>query len=342
MLMVIFGAGASYDCVSSRPPTNWPPEHHPYRLPLANQLFDDRGIFNKWINNFPKCKPIIPYLREASQNGLVERELEKLQAQGVDYPDRYRQIAAVQFYLQCILWECEVGLKKDPGWSVTNYVTLLDQIESWRKTEPVCLTTFNYDTMLENALRHVGVNINGLQDYISSENYKIIKLHGSIDWAHSVVTLIEEIENRDGLDVANELIERANNLDIRKDFNMVKQYPSTKKGEVALFPALAIPVETKQNYECPLQHLDVLNKVIPKVTKILLIGWHATETHFVQLLGEKLPKDVHVMTVSGSKESAEASNIRLKDTGIRGDFVETNTGFSDFVVRREIEEFLSR
>jgi hypothetical protein len=45
MLMVILGAGASYDSVPSRPLC----EHigSAERLPLANELFDDRELFVK-------------------------------------------------------------------------------------------------------------------------------------------------------------------------------------------------------------------------------------------------------------------------------------------------------
>ena len=115
MLMVIFGAGASYDCVSSRLPDKYPPTHYPYRLPLANQLFDDRRDFNAWMNEYPKCRPIIPLLRNASLDGSVESELERLRAEGADYPERYKQLAAVQFYLRRMLWGCENNLKRDPG-----------------------------------------------------------------------------------------------------------------------------------------------------------------------------------------------------------------------------------
>jgi len=164
--MVIFGAGASYDCASSRPLRDWPVGRGPHRLPLAKQLFDDTDIFNKWINTFPRCREILSRLREASQDGSVESELERLRAEGKDRPDRLKQLAAVQFYLQLMLWECQDNLRYDPGWAATNnYVTLLDQIESWRKEEEVYLITFNYDTMLEDDLRF-RTRIKDLPDYI--------------------------------------------------------------------------------------------------------------------------------------------------------------------------------
>ena len=341
MLMVVFGAGASYDSFPSRPLAEWPPGRLHYRLPLADELFDDRDLFNKWIATFTRCQPVIPYLREVPEASSVERELEKLRAEAQTYSERHRQLAAVRFYLQSILWECEDTLKKDPSTAVTSYKTLLDQIQSSRrKNEQVCLVTFNYDTMLEDALPMVGIKIDGLPDYIASNDYKIIKLHGSINWAHPVETPVENVNGRSNTDIANELIERVAKLKISPSFLMVNTYPSSKLHRMPLFPALAIPVETKQDYECPPEHLEALRTCIPEVTKILVIGWRATESNFLRLLSDNLRKEVHVMTVAGDQNRAVESNRRLQEAGIKGKFFTRDAGFSDFVVHREADGFL--
>src|SRR3989337_761360 len=128
MLMVVFGAGASYDSVPSRDPKSWPKERLPDRPPLANELFDDRPLFVDAMSRFPRCQAIIPYLRHRSEDVSVEAVLEKLQAEGEEYPERYRQLAAIRFYLHFVLWECERRWN-DVAKGVTNYKTLLDQIE---------------------------------------------------------------------------------------------------------------------------------------------------------------------------------------------------------------------
>jgi len=109
-----------------------------------------------------------------------------------------------------------------------------------------------------------------------------------------------------------------------------------------LFPALAIPVETKRQYECPEEHLNVLRECLAKVTKILVIGWRATEDHFLRLLLDRLPEDrLPIMVVAGSPREAMKTVNRMRKAGIKGDFLPTEGGFTDFIVRREGDEFLT-
>jgi hypothetical protein len=350
MLMTVFGAGASYDSIPSRRP-------HPssrvarqsygaalvaeeYRLPLANELFDDRPKFVQAIQQFPKCQAVIPYLREPPPGKTVENVLEALQTEAPDYPERMRQLAAIRYYLHFMLWNCGRDWEAASGGD-TNYKTLLDQIQRWRKPgDQVCLVTFNYDGMLENALPSVGLNIRELRDYITSEEYKIIKPHGSVNWAREVKTPVKDLQNRNTWQVAYELIDRAPELDISQKYCMVNEHPIGKSGEQVLFPALAIPVETKQNYECPEEHFSVLCEQLRKVGKLLLIGWRAMEDHFLKLLRDNLPSGIRGMVVAGNKDEANNTIKNIADAGIKGDFLPTNGGFSDFVVRREGEDLL--
>ena len=101
MLMVVFGAGASYDSVLSRPPWEYSRERLHYRPPLANELFGTTDEYRDAITRFPKCKPILPRLQGVvRQGGSVEVELERLQeeADAGDW-ERYKQLAAVRYYL---------------------------------------------------------------------------------------------------------------------------------------------------------------------------------------------------------------------------------------------------
>lgn len=65
MLMVIFGAGASYDSYSSiAPPSEVPRDSQLYRAPLAKELF--LRHFQHDLDQFPQAKAPVPYLEGAA------------------------------------------------------------------------------------------------------------------------------------------------------------------------------------------------------------------------------------------------------------------------------------
>jgi hypothetical protein len=312
MIMVIFGAGASYDSVPSRPPTNatYSRLYLPDRLPLANELFLDLDRFTAWMRNFPQCNPIIPYLRSPTP-GVT---LETLQEEGKTDPERQRQIAAIRFYLHCVIWECE-DRWNIVAFGITNYVTLLDQLRRSRpNNEPVLLVTFNYDRMIERALPSVGISISELPHYIENDAFKLFKLHGSVHWAE-IENPVTNLGERNDLQVANELINKAPDLKITNRFRIVNDHPIGKIDDTPLFPAIAIPVETKLEFECPPDHLDCLCKHLGRITKVLTVGWAAQEQHFLKLLREHLTQEIRVVAVAGPEPQGEQVLDRIKVRG---------------------------
>lgn len=74
-LLVIFGAGASFDSI----PPNAPSGDVAWKPPLAKDLFDHRveyaAIAKQW-----QCVPTVAYLRNVAQSGEpIEQELARLQ-----------------------------------------------------------------------------------------------------------------------------------------------------------------------------------------------------------------------------------------------------------------------
>ena len=116
---------------------------------------------------------------------------------------------------------------------------------------------------------------------------------------------------------------------------------------VGLFPAIAIPVQRKDEFECPKEHLDLIRSLLPKVSKILFIGWKAQEDHFLRMLREGLASLDATLggftVVSGKLSEAEQIATRIKEElgAIRGRVaVGVYEGFSAFVKKRETDEFL--
>ncbi len=335
MLLVIFGAGASYDSVAG-PLT--PQEAYPATLsrpPLANELFNRR--FGDDIALFPRCQPVIPYLQKPGAN--IEGELEKLQNEVPEYKERSRQLAAIRYYLQTMLSRCLTRWATVTK-GVTNYKTLLDEIEHRRpSTEHVCLVTFNYDTLLEEALPTIHVNIESMSDYIRSD-YRVIKLHGSVNWAHEV-TSFGDVTNQDPRLTVSEVIELIPEVEFTKGFKVIPPDPLIQqRSNAPLFPALSIPVENKPGYECPPEHLEALEKCWPGVTKVLVIGWRAAETRFLKTLAEKLLKATPMMVVSSSQAKAAEVIERMRIAGVDAKFVAAKGGFSDTIISHEADNFL--
>ena len=347
--MVIFGAGASYDSAPSYIPRSLYSKGSTVensRPPLADELFENRPEFADAIARFPACQPVIPYLRNPAAGTSVEQALEQLQVQAEKYPPGLRQLTAIRYYLHFIIWECETRWERIHK-GVTNYATLLDQIERRRRPlEHVCLVTFNYDRMLESAFRTVvGIKIGTLADYVDSMDYKIIKLHGSVNWGRPIDETpakkeLEQVFLED--EIPNAVIRLSPVLQISRDYRITYNCPMSKlEGNTVVYPALAIPLEKKLDFECPDYHLAVLRKCILETTKLLVIGWRATDAPFLKLLSENLPQQKLVMVVAGGQKQADEVLERMGNAGIKGkEFRRTESGFTDFILGHKADEFL--
>lgn len=84
----------------------------------------------------------------------------------------------------------------------------------------------------------------------------------------------------------------------------------------------------------------MLQKSIPKVTKLPVIGWQAKEKPFLKLL-VKLRQGVSVRIVTGSMEGAEEVKERLDAEFVGGKFKLLEGDFTQFIVSRVAKEFLS-
>src|SRR6266542_946527 len=129
MLMVIFGAGAFYDSFATSPPAKR--MHIDDRSPLAAELFDNRAAFAGVLQQFPDCVSIIDDLRNRDPNESIERVLQRLKDENTD-PVGSREMTAIQYYLQKIIWDCELRWEK-VHYGATNYSNLFRKIRLHNK-----------------------------------------------------------------------------------------------------------------------------------------------------------------------------------------------------------------
>jgi hypothetical protein len=357
MLMVIFGAGASFDSAPAYRPVyaggggqqnfgvSAPPRDGggPWRPPLAKDLFlDPNRVLGGIVANYPKLSHILPYLREPSNGRSVEQVLEALLEEGKDNPESKREFASIRFYL------CELLLKVSNEWraqtnGVTNYAPLIKDILRFNNPgEQVCLVTFNYDLLLENALYTFDFKQRDPEKHLDSHPIlKLFKLHGSVNWCRLV-------DLPDGTRLQPQgLIEEANSIKLTDTFvRAIAMEPNDMFAHnKPIFPAIAIPVQTKteQYFECPANHRTYLRGMLKDVTKILIIGWQARGAHFLDMLRSNVPKLRHVMVVGENTSDARATLdyfVEQIGTHIPRNFVFVGQGgFTNFIVNQEGHKF---
>jgi hypothetical protein len=333
VLMVIFGAGASYDsCSSLAPPAvdyQWP------RPPLAKQLFLNVPKFRSVSKYYEAFQPLLPYLEDKAN---VEEILEEFRVKAETDAECRSQLWAIQYYLKGVIALCQSEWTKQT-YGVSNYKTLLDQV---RGCSRVCFVSFNYDTLMEEAFQGIRMPMGSISDYIADSKYSFFKLHGSIDWQLWVRKMDTDLDYNDQ-PTDQKMILAAPTVGDRFIIEKGGRVPAAAKGEIYFsLPALAIPTVLKQTFVCPKEHLEALQRIIPEVTKIAIVGWRAGEKHFLKMLKDGLRNPVKVIAACAGKEAAKETLDRFMAARIvTNDTISAEGGFSDFVVNRSIEPFLA-
>ncbi len=296
------------------------------------------------MESFPECLPLIPRLRKADV--AVEQELAALQAEASGYPERHRQLAAIRYYLRLALWECQDRWKQVHH-GITNYATLLDEIERWRveRKEQVCFVTFNYDTMLEEAMvRFLHLSVKDMNSYHSWKNYSLFKLHGSVDWGLELDG-IRHPGNNAPYPYLNLIdLVTPGSPHLTKRYRLCTKEMGPTPDRVVVFPALSIPVEKKDEFSCPSGHVTALEAMLPRVTKMITIGWRASEEEFLKMLLASrmvvipgIRREVELLVVTGSREGAEQTVKNLAAYGVNQgnlpnpDRARVTTGFTGLI-----------
>jgi hypothetical protein len=246
--------------------------------------------------------------------------------------------------LQFIISQCGAawrGVAK----GVMNYKTLLDKIErANRNNDPVCLVTFNYDTLLEDALSDFDLPIKDFADYTQTHAfYRVFKVHGSVNWARILDNKMQSQNPSDTRSVAREWIRRAAELKVTEEYVLCSGFPTAVVGGRPAFPAIAIPVEKEKTFECPANLIEELKTLLPHVTKVLVIGWRASEDHFLDLLKARLRPGVNLHVVAkGIKDAGDsmARICRALTNNRPADVSNSDEGFTDFIVSGAVDIFL--
>jgi hypothetical protein len=327
MLLVIVGAGASYDSAIPNPTGARGPQDT-NRPPLANELFEERGAFLTAFRNHSHFAPIIHRLRSLNGRG-VEEVLEDLSIEGETYSHRKVQLLAVRYYLKAAVQQCTFQWLNDVEHS-TNYRVLIDLIRQYRQftSTPVLFVTFNYDRMLEDALHlELGHQFLSINSYArAGQDFSLFKMHGSTNWARFVKTRrtnypgMIEIAESHGID--------------ETDYIVLDDEVGKVETAYGFIPALAIPLQSKNTFECPQEHCQNLEQALSKVKKVLTIGWRGLEQHFLSMLNRFLIGVESLLVVSKGDGKAISDRLvsQLANRAFeRADIQWFENGFSEFV-----------
>ena len=236
---------------------------------------------------------------------------------------------AVRYYLRQLMTECSREWPTQFH-GVTNNGFLLDLIERTSPRE-VLLVTLNYDTLIEQALHCVFAwTSTSFGSYVDGR-YKLVKLHGSVDWGR-VVNLPWD----PATDPEQAVIDRAAEvLDAVTDHFVLSADSCGSNGQL-IMPALAIPLHASGSFECPAEHHLLLRASLREVDRVLAIGWRGAEARLTLLLADQhygLPVGVPFGIVSGGVADALETARNLHDGGVRGDFRHCSDGYSGFLRR---------
>jgi hypothetical protein len=181
--------------------------------------------------------------------------------------------------------------------------------------------------MLEESMSQVlRLNVADMNSYHSWGNYSLFKLHGSIDWGR----VVEGLARNPG-ETSDEQCQRVIDSTLTQGGSFITDsyslcsndmHPLPIKRSVlhggmagpdsVLYPALSIPVEKKDERSCPAEHVTALEALLPRATKMITIGWRATEAEFLGKLkfSRQMPyagirNAMSLLVVTGTEEGAE-------------------------------------
>jgi hypothetical protein len=352
-ILVILGAGASYDFVAgaaglrNHPPlTNGLVGVPPASNPTERVFLDETRV--QVLNQIPDnaASPLVGYLRDQLTAPGAKESLEQVLERVVGTGDGLtRELIALRMYLREYFELVSMESIRTVGGD-SNQARLVRALAQQAAGRRLLYVTFNYDTLLDSALRSQYSWPKGppaMEHYLGDPRWSLCKLHGSWDWTVETNVAFDPL----GLivDAQRTLMEQGElgRVDVRRspidvfphDAERVRMWLA-KRGDATSMtvrlPMLAIPATGSVKFACPDEMRDDLERALPSVSKVLVIGWKGQEEHFLQLLSgvpgdsvrKGIPPGVGIFVVNPSRESREnvaatvgqrVSNIRVFRVG---------------------------
>jgi hypothetical protein len=275
-LVVLLGAGASYDCLD-----NLPYVDREFRPPLTKEIFEPRSRFLQILRKYPGASALADAIRTAVDRG---KPLERVIRDGLNSNSKRvrRHYVQVALYIQELIGT--VSSDFAPMHS-TRFHSLVKDVEErlGKVFDKVLYLSLNYDGFMEKALfDFYGVRFATFGEYLAGNGWSLVKLHGSANWGfpylraeEGVQTLPEDDQFRKYLDALrdddNEPKPALADLMIVGSAIERSRFIRYHNGHF-IYPAIAAPVEGKTEYVCPIEHSQHAEKLVAECTDFLVLG----------------------------------------------------------------------
>lgn len=330
-LVVVIGAGASYDCVDPLEASADPD----FKPPLTTDLFDNRPKFAEVLGRYPVVRSLSGEIRKQIRNG---ESLETLLHNQMNspLPAFRKQFHQVPFYLQEIIYQCSVHYLPHDA---TVYDTLVREVLRSNFAHALFLTT-NYDLFLDRA-------ISGLYDreFVEPNDYllldqssSLVKLHGSVSWWRRVL-------NQESLEMDVRAAIRKCPIDLRFSDGIVI---AERRAEDAIvngylhYPAMSVPVDGKSDFNAPQEHILFAKEQCERATHLLVIGSKCVDATIKEVLSVCRSLERIYFVAEAMQSASEArGNLAATIPGITSASRLVDTGFMQFMRDGHYQSFIA-
>src|ERR1044072_4331159 len=343
-LLVIMGAGASFDCTSAHVQRN--PEYQP---PLVTQLFEHRATFTEILHRYPLAEQAAADIRPALAEGTLEIERllrEELRDSG--YAHKRRQYWAVPLYLQDLFFQ--IG-RWDSGIGYAEHPDIYDRLlNATLAVDEVTYVTLNYDNLFDRRL-FAYAPLESMVSYLGDgQNWALIKLHGSVDWGRRILhqqPAVDDLYLANTFAAFGEKIPFDSTIELRKKVDIQSMRAERDGyGRTTLFyPALSAPLGPQDDLVCPDPHLQYLRDRTgdPDPLDVLVIGYSGLDQSVLDAVAWGGRRMNSLTVVSGDPDSTReaASRIAPRLNIPQQDVRMSTKGFAAFV-QEDLDSYVAR
>jgi len=135
---------------------------------------------------------------------------------------------------------------------------------------------------LEQAIsRHYRIEFTSMDSYFPKDaNWSLVKLHGSVQWGREILNG----NGRPGNPIA--LVDSLHGPLRLGELEFLNGYKGSvrARGTQFMYPALAVPVDGKDEFVCDPSHSDAAKNFLERCTDFLILGFSGLDTHVLNLL----------------------------------------------------------